>query len=107
MAGPTKNVRPTGTDPGLEALLSPEQVARACGLSRRAVYRAIARGELPAARLCHRLRISPADLKRWISEQRLVASVADGAAIRPAQPTPRGSLRAMLDDRFRDRGDAA
>lgn len=31
-------------------LLSPEDVARACGLSRRAVYRAIARGELPAAR---------------------------------------------------------
>jgi Helix-turn-helix domain len=30
----------------IERLLSPEDVARVCGLSRRAVYRAIARGEL-------------------------------------------------------------
>ena len=45
-----------------ERLLSPEEVARACGLSRRAVYRAIARGELRAARLCHRLRFS---LRSW------------------------------------------
>jgi excisionase family DNA binding protein len=39
-------------------LLSPEQVARLCGLSRRAVYDAIKRGELHAFRLCSRLRIS-------------------------------------------------
>jgi excisionase family DNA binding protein len=52
-----------------ERLLSPEDIARACGLSRRAVYRAIARGELRAARLCHRLRVHPAELERWIAEE--------------------------------------
>ena len=45
-------------------LLSPEEVARTCGLSRRAVYRAIARGELRAARLCNRLRVRPDELDR-------------------------------------------
>jgi excisionase family DNA binding protein len=77
-------------------LLSPEAVARACGLSRRAVYRAIARGELPAARLCHRLRVRPADLERWISERTLPAPVADVELTIPTRSTARGSLRAML-----------
>jgi excisionase family DNA binding protein len=51
-----------------EQLLSPDDVARVCGLSRRAVYRAIARGELRAARLCNRLRVQPTELQRWIGE---------------------------------------
>jgi hypothetical protein len=33
-----------------------------CGLSPRAVYRAIERGELVASRLCSRLRIRPEDV---------------------------------------------
>ena len=49
------------------ALLSPEDVAHRCGLSRRAVYRAIERGELRASRLCSRLRIRPEDLDAWIA----------------------------------------
>ena len=65
-----------------EVLLSPEQVARLCGLSRRAVYRAVARGDLAAARLCNRLRIRPADLDRWISE----------SVERPPWPSCGGSL---------------
>lgn len=40
-------------------LLSPGEVARVCGLSRRAVYRAIPRGELRAARLCNRSAFTP------------------------------------------------
>lgn len=83
-------------------LLSPEDVARACGLSRRAVYRAIARGELPAARLCHRLRVRPIDLERWISERILPAPVADLAAARSTGTAVRGSLRAMLDEMRHD-----
>ena len=54
-----------------ERLLSPEDVACRCGFSRRAVYRAIERGELPASRLCSRLRIRPEDLDGWISANRV------------------------------------
>ena len=82
-----------------ERLLSPEEVARACGLSRRAVYRAIARGELRAARLCHRLRIRPAELERWIGEKTLAPeSPAPMRSSRPAGIAPRGSLRAKLGE---------
>lgn len=41
--------------PESEALLSPAQVAQICGLSRRAIYDAIRRGELKAFRPCARL----------------------------------------------------
>jgi excisionase family DNA binding protein len=61
-------------DPG--ALLCPDQIARICGLARRAVYRSIARGDLAAARLCNRLRVRPEDLDRWISESVEPRSVA-------------------------------
>jgi excisionase family DNA binding protein len=80
-----------------ERLLSPEDVARACGLSRRAVYRAIARGELRAARLCHRLRVHPAELERWIAEETCSPSSASMRS-RRAGPAQRGGLRAMLDE---------
>ena len=53
-------------------LLSPEDVAVRCGLSRKAVYRAIDRGELKASRLCSRLRIRGEDFKAWV-EQNVVA----------------------------------
>ena len=52
-------------------LLSPEEVAKACRLSRRAVYRAIERGELPAARLCSRLRIRFEDFESWFATNRV------------------------------------
>ncbi|MEX2448771.1 MAG: helix-turn-helix domain-containing protein [Solirubrobacterales bacterium] len=83
----------------IERLLSPEDVARACGLSRRAVYRAIARGELRAARLCNRLRVQPAELERWIGE-RMISPVryATTPAKRSVQRVPRGSLRAKLSE---------
>ena len=83
----------------IERLLSPEYVARACGLSRRAVYRAIARGELRAARLCHRLRVHPAELERWIAEEtRFPEPSGPTRSMRSAGSARRGSLRAMLDE---------
>ena len=88
-----------GSDTEFERLLSPEDVARVCGLSRRAVYRAIARGELRAVRLCHRLRIRPAELERWIGGQVSSSeSRKPRRRDRPAAVSPRGSLRSMLDD---------
>ncbi len=81
-----------------EALLSPEEVARVCGLSRRAVYRAIARGELRAARLCNRLRVQPGELERWIGEQTLALdSPARPERSRRSNAVPGSGLRALLD----------
>lgn len=83
----------------IERLLSPEDVARACGLSRRAVYRAIARGELRAARLCHRLRVHPAELERWIAEETHGANQsAPMRSSRRLGGARRGSLRVLLDE---------
>jgi excisionase family DNA binding protein len=88
-----------GSDTEFERLLSPEDIARVCGLSRRAVYRAIARGELRAVRLCHRLRIRPAELERWIGGQLSSSeSRRPRRRNRPVAVSPRGSLRSMLND---------
>jgi len=79
-----------------DALLSPEQVARRCGLSRRAVYRAIERGELRASRLCSRIRIRAADVEAWVDEHEIEPS---SKGTRPARPSPLRSadgLRRLL-----------
>lgn len=94
-----------GSDTEFERLLSPEDVARVCGLSRRAVYRAIARGELRAVRLCHRLRIRPAELERWIGGPAVSSeSGKPTRRNRPVAVSPRGSLRSMLGDADRQGG---
>jgi excisionase family DNA binding protein len=59
-------------------LLSPEDVARRCSLSRKAVYRAVARGELRAARILSRLRIDSSGVEAWLR-----ANVVD-----PDRPVP-------------------
>jgi excisionase family DNA binding protein len=77
---------------------SPKEIAELCGLSPRAIYRAIGRGELRANRLCGRLRSRITDIEEWI----------DRNAVEPApslqQPPANGrvgapgggSLRRML-----------
>jgi excisionase family DNA binding protein len=79
-------------------LLSPEDVATHCGLSRKAVYRAIDRGELKAARLCSRLRIRPSDVEAWV-EANSVAQVGNVKSLTPpGSPAPNG-LRSLLEER--------
>ncbi|MGI9099239.1 MAG: helix-turn-helix domain-containing protein [Solirubrobacteraceae bacterium] len=46
--------------------LTVAEAARASGFSRRAVYRAIERGELAASVVCSRLRIHPDDFLAWM-----------------------------------------
>jgi excisionase family DNA binding protein len=82
----------------IERLLSPEDVARVCGLSRRAVYRAIERGELRAARLCHRLRIPPAELERWIAGETRGTSPSPPRRVRRRATGAHGGLRVLLDE---------
>lgn len=64
----------------------------------KAVYRAIERGELRAAKLCSRLRIRPEDLDAWIERNTLDHSTIPLAAeTRPVRFAATNGLRAMLN----------
>ena len=77
-----------------DQLLSPKDVAVRCGLSRRAVYRAIERGDLLASRLCHRLRIRPTDVDAWIERSRVARQ---RPTLSPSVPSvDRRGLRRLL-----------
>ena len=77
-------------------LLRPDEVAALCGLSRKAVYRAIERGELRASKLCSRLRVTGEDVDRWIEASQI--EPRHSPEPRPARaPAPNG-LRALLRD---------
>ena len=83
---------------GMEMLMSVEEVGELCGLSRRAVYRAIERGELTASRICHRLRIEPVEVEAWIRREQV-------QVVRQFDPPPPRSrlaaacgLRRLLDE---------
>ncbi len=88
--------RPTGeearalTEP---RLLSPDQAARYLGLgSRWAIYRLIARGELPAIRLARKLRLDRADLDALIDRAKttgIASYVPQAATARSIRPAPR------------------
>lgn len=67
-----------------------------CGLSRKAVYRAIERGELRASKLCSRLRITPEEIDRWIEASRI--EPARLPEPRPMRVPAPDSLRALLHD---------
>ena len=81
-------------------LLTPEHVAQLCGLSRRAVYDAIRRGELPAMRLCSRLRIRSEDLDAWLTSARVTPQDSPlpvtELRTRPLPPGSAGSFRALM-----------
>jgi excisionase family DNA binding protein len=49
-------------------LLTPDEVASLCGYSRKAIYRAIERGELRATKRCSRWRILAEDVERWLED---------------------------------------
>ena len=95
-----------------ERLLCPREVATRTGLSYHAVLRAIHRGELPAFRLCGRIRIRPGELDRWIEGHRIRSEGASfsGSPLLVAAPQPqRGSLAALQalessEDRHERRG---
>jgi excisionase family DNA binding protein len=81
--------------PPSNSLLSPEDVARRFGLSRKAVYRAVARGELRAARIRSRLRIDPGDLEAWF-QSNLVDPIDPPTPLVPARLPVSTGLRRLL-----------
>jgi excisionase family DNA binding protein len=78
------------------AFLRPVEAAELTGLSTRAIYRAIERGELRAARLCSRLRIPRAAFDEWV--ERCVVRAPESATTYPRVPPPAaaGSFRSLL-----------
>ena len=81
---------------------SPAEVAAACGLSRKAIYRAIEIGELRAAKVCsgRRLLITVEELRGWIGR------TVERAAPAPPRPlddrAPRRPARTPLADALRE-----
>jgi excisionase family DNA binding protein len=97
MSANTRDARQAVRSPAdVEALLSPEDVARQCGLSRRAVYRAIERGELRASRLCSRIRIRAADVEAWVDENEIKPPPKQPRPTRPSPLRSADSLRRLL-----------
>ena len=76
-------------------LLRVSEAAELAGLSTRAIYRAIERGERCAARLCSRLRIPRAAFDEWV-ERSAVRPVEREVAYPPVPPPVPGSFRALL-----------
>jgi excisionase family DNA binding protein len=54
-----------------DGLLTLAEAAQRLGLREGALRRAIKRGELPAMKVCSRIRIDPNELLRWIEDQRI------------------------------------
>ncbi len=78
------------------SFLSPSQAAHMTGLSTRAIYRAIQRGELRAVRLCSRLRIPRDGFDEWV-QRGVVRAEPRVVEVRLAPAAPaRGSFRRLL-----------
>jgi excisionase family DNA binding protein len=76
---------------------SPAEVAAAFGLSRRAIYRAIASGELRAARVCggSRLLVPRDEARAWV-ERNLLAPESRRPQVRPeGEVRVRGTTRPL------------
>jgi excisionase family DNA binding protein len=74
--------------------LRPAEAAALAGLSTRAIYRAIQRGELGAVRLCSRLRIPRDEFDDWIA--RAAVRVEPRVVEVRTVPASRGSFRRLL-----------
>jgi excisionase family DNA binding protein len=81
--------------------LRPVEAAQLAGLSTRAIYRAIERGDLPASRLCSRLRIERDDFDDWVARSAVRIEPPSPVVRTRDVPPARGSFRRLLvaDDR--------
>jgi excisionase family DNA binding protein len=77
--------------------LRPREAAALAGLSTRAIYGAINRGELRAVRLCSRLRIPRDAFEAWVASSTVRVEHRVAPPPPPAPPPVRGSFRRLLD----------
>jgi len=71
----------------------------------KAIYRAIERGDLRAAKLCSRLRVRPEDVEAWIERNTLDRSTMPVVVeTRPAGFAAATGLRALIDNPARTLG---
>ena len=91
--------RPAASERASEMLMTIKDVADACKLSETAIRRAISQGELPAAKLRSRVRITRSDFDSWITSQRQApadTTAPPRSAPRTRRPAPTGSFRALV-----------
>jgi excisionase family DNA binding protein len=79
--------------PAEPIFLRPREAAALAGLSTRAIYRAIDRGELRAVRLCSRLRIPHEAFDAWVDS----STVRRERRSVPMPPPVRGSFHRLLE----------
>jgi excisionase family DNA binding protein len=61
--------------PPSEPWMTPDQATQYLGMpSRKALYQAVRRGQVPGYRIGRRLRFKAAELDRWINRSRTVAT---------------------------------
>lgn len=81
-------------------LLTIPEVHEMCALSEKTIRRAIQRGELPAMKLCNRMRIAPEDLVAWQQQHQVYPRdvVGDDLYRRPRtrRPVTEGGMRELL-----------
>jgi excisionase family DNA binding protein len=73
--------------PGLERLLSPEEIADATGLHYQSVLDFIRRGDLRALKIGNRWKIRPEDYEAWLESKRTL----------PREPVQRSDRTARLE----------
>jgi excisionase family DNA binding protein len=83
--------------PVVPIFLRPREAAALAGLSTRAIYGAISRGELRAVLLCSRLRIPREAFEAWIASSAVRHERPFVPVPPPAPPPVRGSFRRLFD----------
>jgi excisionase family DNA binding protein len=80
--------------------LTASEAAALVGLSTRAIYRAVQRGELEATRLCSRLRIQRSAIDAWVERGRVTPELPmPSPAVAPQGAPVAGSFRRLLAER--------
>ena len=81
-----------------ERMLTVAEIAEKTKLSRKAIYAVIGSGELPARKLCGRIRVCASDYETWLDASRISPEQPPGdpnVAVRP-RGLRRGRLRELL-----------
>lgn len=78
-------------------LLSPADVADACRLSRKTIYRAIERGELKASKMGNRLRVSTHDCRSWLDSNTVPGTTPQTVTTTSTVISPRRRIRNLVE----------